>query len=108
MTRRLLIRPQAHADLREIAGQIAASNMHIALDFWDAIESTYRVLADHPHSGTRLEFNELPNLHIRRSVITRYRTYVAYYHVIEDGIEVIRLLHGSRERDAIIRRELGL
>lgn len=108
MTRRLRVRPQAHADLRDIAGQIAASNIDVALDFWDQVVATYRMLADHPGSGTRLEFNELPNLHIRRSVVSRYRIYVACYHVTDHGIEIIRLLHGSRERASIIRRELGL
>ena len=108
MIARLRIRPQAHADLLDIAGQIATSNTGVALDFWDAVESTYRMLATHPHSGTRLEFDALPNVHVRRFVVNRYRTYVAYYQVTDDGIEVIRLLHGSRERDSIIRQELGL
>lgn len=108
MTGRVRVRPQAHVDLKVIAGQIAVSSVDVALDFWDAVESTYRMLADYPHSGTRIEFDELPDRHIRRFVVSRYRTYVAYYEVTDDGIEVIRLLHGSRERDWIIRRELGL
>lgn len=66
------------------------------------------MLAENPHSGTRLEFDELPGLHIPRFVVTRFRTYAAYYQVTGDGIEVIRLFPGSRERDSIIRRELGL
>ena len=66
------------------------------------------MLAEHPNSGTRLALDELGALDIRGFVVTRYRTYVAYYQVVDDGIEVIRLLHGSRERDSIIRRELGL
>lgn len=44
MTRRLHIRPQAQLDLQAIAGQIAVSGIDVALDFWDAVEATYRIL----------------------------------------------------------------
>lgn len=108
MSRRLAIRPQAHADLVDIARQIARDNVPAALAFWDAVESTYRVLLEYPESGTRLDLPELPDLQVRRTVVSGFRTYVAYYRVTGDGVEVIRLLHGARERDWIIRREVGL
>jgi toxin ParE1/3/4 len=38
---------------------------------------------------------------VRRTSVKRFRKYVLYYREIEGGIEILRILHGARDADAI-------
>ncbi len=58
-----------------------------------AIDSKYRFLAQHSFAGrARPDLDE--NATLRSSPVGRY---VVFYEPLDDGIEVVRLLHGSRD-----------
>ena len=82
---------QADADLLEIWVHIGENNIEAANAMVRSIGQRCRGCADFPGIGRRHE-DIAPGL---RSVIEG--SYVIYYYVVDDGIEVVRVLHGSRD-----------
>jgi toxin ParE1/3/4 len=91
-------RPLAEMDLWEIWDYIADDSLDRADDFLDRIEEKLRLLAR--NSGIERRREELlPSL---RSFPVK--NYVVFYRAIEDGIDVILILHGSRDIEEIFRQ----
>ena len=88
---RLLKRPEAENDLEEIWWFIAQDNPHNADRFLDRIQECCLALADFPKMGVS-----------REELITDLRSqpvgnYLIFYFPLEDGIDIVRVLHGSRD-----------
>jgi toxin ParE1/3/4 len=80
----------AERDLLEIWVHIAEESFEAADRLLDTIDETCRKLADTPGLGRRRE--ELA-AGLRSFPVGNY---VIFYRPIEDGIEVVRVLHGAR------------
>jgi toxin ParE1/3/4 len=91
-------RPLAELDLWEIWDYIADDSFDRADDFLDRVEEKLRSLARTPGMGRRRE-ELLPGLQS-----FPVGNYVVFYRAIEDGIDVIRILHGSRDIEEIFRQ----
>jgi toxin ParE1/3/4 len=91
----VLKRPQAETDLDDIWCYIAQDNPDNADRFLDEIEERCQSLAQFPRMGVRRE--ELA--HDLRSLAVG--NYLIFYLPIDDGIEVVRVLPGMRDIDAI-------
>jgi toxin ParE1/3/4 len=95
---RVLRTHQAEMDLVEILIPLYERNAAAGDRLADRIEERCERLARLPEVGSRCE--ELaPRL--RFSVIGKY---VIYYRPVEDGIQVIRVVHGSRDLKRIFPR----
>jgi toxin ParE1/3/4 len=93
----LLKRPLAELDLLNIWNYIADDSFDRADDFLYRIESKLQTLAQNPGMGRRREelmagLQSFPIDH-----------YVVFYQEITNGIDVIRVLHGSRDIEEIFR-----
>ena len=95
----ILLRPRAKADLGEIWGYIADDSETRADAFIVAIEQKLRLLARQPSMGRK---REILAAGLRSFPVGRY---VIFYRSIQDGIDVIRVLHGSRDLEAIFGAE---
>jgi toxin ParE1/3/4 len=87
-------RPLAALDVLDIWDYIAEDDVAAADRWVDELDATLRSLATQPMMGrARDELAEglrsLP-----------YRRYVIFYLPIDDGIDVVRVLHGARDVDA--------
>lgn len=82
---------EASNDLGEIARYIATENPNAALELLDRLEERCQALAEMPDIG-RLREEFAANL--RSVAVGRY---VIFYRPDKDGIQVIRVLHGSRD-----------
>lgn len=92
-------RPQAEADVLEIWKFIADDNV-LAADRWlDHLDEQFRLLAGQPMLG-RARHELIPG--VRSFPFGRY---VIFYAPIEDGIDVIRVLHGARDIDTLFASE---
>jgi len=91
----IIRRPLARSDLSEIWDYIADDNETRADAFVDIIDQKFQALASYPNMGrSRDELEEGPrSFPVGRQVI--------FYRVIAEGVEIIRVLHGSRDLDAI-------
>ena len=87
--------PLARDDLHEIWEYITQDNIEAAERLVNRIEELGQLLAQHPHLGRRRE--ELA-AGLRSFPMGRY---LVFYRPIEDGIEIVRVLHASRDIDTI-------
>lgn len=81
----------AREDLLSIWRYIANDSPDNADKFLDEIEAGFNLLAKSPEIGMpRSDFME----NLRSFPIKRY---VIFYRLIEDGVEIVRVLHGARD-----------
>jgi toxin ParE1/3/4 len=91
---RVTRRPHAEADILEIWGYIAEDSA-MAADRWvDKLDEKFALWAMQPMMGRARD--ELLS-GIRSLVFGRY---VVFFQPLPDGIDVVRVLHGSRDIDA--------
>jgi toxin ParE1/3/4 len=96
---RLLRTPQANRDLVEIWSYITRDNPAAAENVLAGIERTCNRLLEFPEMGQSCRC-------LGQSV--RYFTvgsYAVFYRAIEDGIEILRVVSGSRDIGAILDNE---
>lgn len=92
-------RSLAELDLLEIWDYIADDSLDRADEFLDRIEGKLQTLARNPGMGRRRE-ELLPGLQS-----FPIGNYVVFYREIENGIDVIRVLRGSRDIGEIFRQD---
>jgi len=89
--KRYRLTPKAEKDLDEISDFIAADDPAAAIRLLDSIEARCQALAEMPGTGRGRE--ELaPNL--RSSHVGKY---IIFYRPEDEGVEVIRVIHGNRD-----------
>lgn len=88
-------RPRAQVDLLEIWAFIARDNRRAADRLLDRIETQCRMLAGSPGLG-RARPEIAPDA--RAWVVGQY---LILYRAIDDGIEVVRVVHGARRIEKI-------
>lgn len=88
--------PEVLADLAEIWEYIGANNPDAADRWLDTIDDKVKLIAESPYIGR--ERDELvPGL--RSFPVGKY---LLFYRPIAGGIELIRVLHGSRDVDSLL------
>lgn len=92
---RLLKRPEAEADLEEIWWHIAQDSPDNADRFLDRIQEKCATLAGFPGMGSKRD-ELMPTL---RSLPVG--NYLVFHLPLEDGAEIIRVLHGSRDIESL-------
>ena len=85
----------AEVDLLDIWSYIARDSTRAADGLLDSIAAACNVLADNPAAG-RLREELAPNL---RSIAVG--KYIVFYRPAQNGIVVIRILHGARDLPAL-------
>ena len=92
---KVLRKPQAESDLVEIWTYIAQDSLNTADKLLDKIDEKSQTLAQSPFIGKARD--ELgPKIHS-----FPIGNYVLFYQPIEDGVEIIRVLHGARDIEAL-------
>ena len=91
---RVTRRPHAEADILEIWGYIAEDSV-VAADRWvDKLDEKFALWATQPMMG-RARDELSPGI---RSLA--FGRYVVFFQPLPDGVDVVRVLHGSRDIDA--------
>lgn len=85
----------AEEDLREIWAYVAERNTEAAGNLIKEITRRFAVLRDHPQMG-REQDKLMVNL---RSFVIK--NYIIFYQPFERGIEILRVLHGTRDVGSI-------
>ena len=93
---RILKRPEAQNDLDEIWWFIAQDSPDNADKFLDRIQDNCLTLADFPKMG--VSRNEIKNS-LRSQTIGNY---LIFYFPLEDGIDIIRVILGSRDMERLL------
>ncbi len=91
----IVLTPSANRDLADIWMFIAADNPAQADDFIDLIDAKFQNLSRQPGLGRRRE--ELA-AGLRSFPVGRY---VIFYLQVQDCLQIVRVLHGARDVDAV-------
>ncbi len=89
--KRYRLTPEAEKDLDEISDFIATDDPVAAIRLLDSIEANCRALAEMPGTGRGRE--ELA-ANLRSSHVGKY---IIFYRPEDEGIEVVRVIHGHRD-----------
>ena len=110
MTRNNVVRnPAALRDLDEIADYLQRRHgPERAIRFLREAEATFQRLANLPNIGTPFEPGEPRFAGLRYCPVSRFKNFIAFYRPLPDGIEVLRVLHGSRDLEGILTADLDV
>jgi toxin ParE1/3/4 len=105
---RVIIRPEADRDLDDIADYLDQSSRQAGRRFYQAAQSAFRQLAGMPRLGTpyMTDNPELAGLRCWRT--PSFPKYIIFYLPLDDGVRVVRILHGSRDIELILGEEEGV
>lgn len=100
---RVRVLPQANTDIDEAADVYArVEGIELGLRFYDAVEGTWGVLAEHPEMGAAVRWDSLSLSGVRRwQIADPFGVYQVYYMLMEDELVVIRVLHGARDNEGM-------
>ena len=105
-SRRYPIRPKADRDLDGQAYYYATvASAEVGHRFLVSAHDTFALLATQPNMGwcSRLERPELKQLRVFR--VKGFEKTLILYRPRPDGVEILRVVHGSRNLQALLRRE---
>ncbi len=96
--RRIKIRPTANEDIdREAIGMAIYAGVEAGLRFYDACEQSFSLLASQPKLGVSRDFGLSILAEMRLWKPKGFDDYLIFYRPIQDGIEVMKVIHGSRD-----------
>lgn len=98
--------PKAIADAEECAVHLGSHSPELAFRFLDALERTVTLLADFPGIGRDREFQSPQYRGICSFGVEGFPNHLVFFRPLEDGIEVIRILHGARDLGEVFDRDL--
>ena len=103
MSHRIVKKPQVEHDLIEHFAFIASDKLAPAERFLKVAQDSFQRLADMPGLG-RAWLSPLPHLAGIRvyPMPSGFRNYLIFYRPLDDGIEVLTILHGARDLDAAL------
>jgi toxin ParE1/3/4 len=102
MSQKIVRRDFALSDLNDIADYIQKDSPESAIRFFIAAEKTFAMLAESPEMGTVCQFRSPRFSNFRLWTIKGFRHYIIVYRPLEQGVEIVRILHGSRDIAAVL------
>lgn len=99
------IKPRADCDIGDYADYLARNaSLDAALRFLAAADETFSLLPTQPNMGwhARLRTPALGTLRMFR--VSGFERMLILNRLLEDGVDILRLVHGSRKLQALFRR----
>jgi toxin ParE1/3/4 len=98
---RIIVRARADREWDECLDYLARQNVTAARRFFNAVQQAIERLARMPGLGSPVEIWNPQLEGVRYLTIQGFRNYVVYYRPLEDGIEVLHIVHASRDVDRL-------
>lgn len=105
MNRSLHVKPAATADVDNTAMYIAEDNPSAGQRFLAAVDECFGRLLTMPKLGREYDLGGFRLTELRSLPISGFANWLVFYRVTEDGIEIVRVLHGARDVDAVLLTE---
>jgi toxin ParE1/3/4 len=105
-----VVKPKADLDLDEHADYLARNaSLEVALRFLASAKETFSVLALQPNIGWRSRLNLASLKSVKVFRVNDFERMLILYRPLENGVEILRVVHGSRKLLALFRRrqEIG-
>ena len=84
----------AREDILDIGVYLMDQNPAAATRFLNALEETLNSLADMPEMG---RIYQVGTHELRRFPVRNFDKYLIFYRLLDDRIELVRIIHGSRD-----------
>jgi toxin ParE1/3/4 len=101
----ILRRDAALQDLIDLAYHIALDDIDAAYRSLNAAEESFRDLERMPLMGSSREFKNSALHGIRMWRVKDFPKHLIFYRPIRDGVEIIRVLHSSRDIPGVFAEE---
>ena len=95
------VSPEAREDLDEIYAYIFEDDPDAADRVLEAALSTFAALGGTPGQGRIRIFEHSELCGLRSFGVEGFRNYVIFYRIVSEGVEIVRVLHGARDLDAM-------
>jgi toxin ParE1/3/4 len=95
--------PEVRRDLLELADHISHDNLDAALRFLDAVERMFQFLAMNREVGQLCQFADPESAGLRAWPVEGFRNHLVFYRATDDGVDIVRVLHGARDIEALFR-----
>jgi len=103
---RYVVRPKADEDLEEQAFYYAArETRELGHRFLVAAHETFALLATQPQMGWSARLKDARLQSARLFCVNGFERVLIIYHPRPDGVDILRVVHGSRNIDALLRRK---
>lgn len=99
---RLLLKPSAEKDAAHLVHYFFSQSEELASRFYAAVEDACKQLAESPMLGGTVGLGSDGLSNIRVWAIPGFPNHLIFYRQLDDGIEVVRLLHGARDWRTIL------
>jgi len=106
MSPKIIRREAALRDLDAQAEFIQQDSPDAAIRFLEAARETFDLLAKMPELGGVCEFGSPNAAGIRVWPIKGFKNYLIFYRPIQQGVEIIRVLHGARDIPAVLEEDV--
>ena len=105
MSVRLELERHAEDDVTERAAYVARENPAAAQAFLDAVERAFTRLADMPGIGSPRAFQHPRLAGIRLWPVPEYPSYLIFYRMADDVLQVLRLLRAAQDSTRFFRED---
>jgi toxin ParE1/3/4 len=95
-------RAEVIQDLEDISDALAARSPATAIRFLDAAEQTFADLEAMPSMGAVCPLQNPQMQNVRQWRVRGFSKYVVIYRPLNGGVEILRVLHGSRDLPSIL------
>ena len=102
---RLALKPQADRDITHQFEYIAKDNLEAAIRFYNAAFRTFDVILANPNIGPARDSNDPQLKNIRVWLVKGFEKYLIFYRALEERVEILRVLHSSRDIDNLLSGE---
>lgn len=99
--------PDVLEELFNISFRMAQENEEAANRFLDACDETFGQLEQSPYMGSVREFRKAALKDVRVWRVRRFQNYLIFYRPIEDGVEILHVVHGRRDYKSLFDEEEG-
>lgn len=103
--RKIVVSNPAQIDLREHFAYLADRNFDTALHFFDSARQTFADLARMPELGSRYPSQKKRFQDLRKWHVKGFNRFLIFYRFNEDTIEIVRILYGTQDIQALLGRE---
>ncbi len=107
MTGQYYVLPAADLDLDRLADYLAReASLDTALRFYDATRTTFEKIARMPGIGQKRDSANPLLAGLRLCRVEGFEKHLVCYRSTNEGVEIIRVLHGARDIDSVLDEEL--
>jgi toxin ParE1/3/4 len=102
MSRKLIVTPRADSDIDDICDHLRERDPRVSLRMFNECKTAIAMIEKFPEAGGRLLLDDQEDLDFRYVRPKSFDWYLIFYRLTESKIEVVRVLHGSRDLAAAL------